>query len=66
MSRPVTLLGAQMRPVAFDPGATLDKIEAEVRRFRAAVPDADLLLFPEAYLAAEDPFAPGGRSGYAG
>jgi formamidase len=66
MSRPFTILGAQMRPVAFDPAATLDKFEAEVRRFRAAVPDADLLLFPEAYLAAEDPFAPGARDGYAG
>ena len=66
MSRPFTILGAQMRPVAFDPAATLDKFEAEVRRFRAAVPAADLLLFPEAYLAAEDPFAPGARDGYAG
>ena len=66
MSRPFTILGAQMRPVAFDPAATLDKFEAEVRRFRGAVPAADLLLFPEAYLAAEDPFAPGGRDGYAG
>jgi formamidase len=65
MSRPFTILGAQMRPVAFDPAATLDKFEEEVRRFRAAVPGADLLLFPEAYLAAEDPFAGGEREGYA-
>lgn len=65
MSRPFTILGAQMKPVAFDPAATLDKFEDEVRRFRATVPGADLLLFPEAYLAAEDPFTGGGHQGYA-
>lgn len=60
MSRLLTVLGAQVRPVPYDAAATLDKFEAEVRiatqNFRP-----DLLVFPELYLTGEDPFAVGGR-----
>lgn len=65
MSERLTVLGAQMRPVPFDPAATLDKFEDEVFRFSGLIPAADLLLFPELYLAADDPFAGGGSKDYA-
>jgi formamidase len=63
MARTFSVLGAQVRPVAWDPDATLDKFEDEVR-MAARVFDPDLLLFPELYLAADDPFAPGMPPGY--
>ncbi len=64
MGRTLTVLGAQVRPVPWDPAATLDKFEDEVRRARRAFPAADLYLFPEMYLIGEDPFAPGGPDDY--
>jgi len=59
MSRILTVLGAQVRPVPFDPAATLDKFEDEVQMVRRSFSHADLLLFPELYLTGDDPFAPG-------
>ena len=58
MSRLLTVVGAQVRPVPFDPGATLEKFEREVRMIRAAFPGAQLYVFPELYLTGEHPFAP--------
>ncbi len=59
MSRILTVLGAQLAPVPFDPPATLAKFEDVVHAARTSYPDVDLLLFPELFLAAEDAFAPG-------
>jgi formamidase len=59
MSRILTILGAQVRPVPFDPAATLDKFEDEVNLVRRSFANADLLLFPELYLTGDDPFTPG-------
>jgi formamidase len=59
MSRILTVLGAQVRPVPFDAAATLDKFEDEVQMVRRSFSHADLLLFPELYLTGDDPFAPG-------
>jgi formamidase len=59
MSRILTVLGAQVRPVPFDPAATLDKFEDEVQMIRRSFANADLLMFPELYLTGDDPFAPG-------
>jgi formamidase len=64
MSRLLTVVGAQVRPVPFDPGATLDKFEAEVGTIRRSFPDADLLLFPELYLTGEDPFTASAPEGF--
>lgn len=64
VSRTVTVLGAQVRPVRFDPAATLAKLEEEVRTATAAFGAADLLLFPELYLTGDDPFAPGMPTGF--
>jgi formamidase len=62
MSRLLTVLGAQVRPVTFDPEATFAKFEREVRLARTAFREAGMLLFPELYLTGDDPFAgePGG------
>lgn len=57
MTRLLTVLGAQVRPVPFDPAATMDKFEDEVGTARRAFPNAMLYLFPELYLTGEDPFA---------
>lgn len=65
MSRVLSILGAQVRPVSFDPGATLDKFEDEVRLARKAFPRTNLLLFPELYLTGDDPFARGTPPGFA-
>lgn len=64
MSRILTVLGAQVRPVPFDPQATLDKFEDEVQVIRRAFKAADLLLFPELYLTGDDPFALAARPGF--
>jgi formamidase len=56
MSRILTVVAAQVRPVAFDPAATLEKFEEEVRMLRRAFSDADLYIFPELYLTGEHPF----------
>ena len=62
MSRILTVVAAQVRPVPFDPAATLQKFEEEVRMLRGGFPDADLYIFPELYLTGEHPFvrAPSG------
>lgn len=54
--RSFTVLSAQVRPVPYDPGATFEKFEREVRVAVGAWPDCDLLLFPELYLTGEHPF----------
>jgi formamidase len=64
MSRLLTVLGVQVRPVAFDPEATFAKFEREVRMARASFKDASLLLFPELYLTGDDPFAAGEHAGF--
>ncbi len=50
MERTVTVLAAQVRPVAFDPDATFEKFEREVRIAAEAWPQFDLMVFPELYL----------------
>lgn len=64
VSRILTVLGAQVRPVPFDPQATLDKFEDEVQVARKAFGGADLFLFPELYLTGDDPFAGQGHPGF--
>jgi formamidase len=64
-SRLLTVLAAQVRPVSFDPGATLSKFEDEVRTIARSFPETNLVVFPELYLTGEDPFAPMEPSGYA-
>jgi len=56
MSRILTVVAAQVRPVPFDPDATLEKFEAEVRMLTTAFQAADLYVFPELYLTGEHPF----------
>jgi formamidase len=56
MSRLLTVVAAQVRPVPFDPAATLEKFEDEVRMLTVAFPAADLYIFPELYLTGEHPF----------
>jgi formamidase len=64
MSRLLTVLAAQVRPVAFDPVATRAKFEDEVARAVHDFPDVDLLLFPELYLTGDDPFTGGEPDGF--
>jgi formamidase len=64
MTRVLTVLGLQVRPVPFDPQATLDKFEDEVQMARKAFGASDLLLFPELYLTGDDPFAREARPGF--
>lgn len=64
MSRVLTVLGAQVRPVSFDPQATFDKFEDEVQLARKGFRAADMLLFPELYLTGDDPFARTSRPGF--
>jgi formamidase len=64
MSRVLTVLGAQVRPVAFDPEATFAKFEGEVLLARTAFRQADLILFPELYLTGDDPFTAGAHDGF--
>jgi predicted amidohydrolase len=64
VSRTLTLLAAQVRPVPFDPAATLSKFEDEVAVAVREFPSVDLLVFPELYLTGEDPFTPGAPPGF--
>ena len=64
LARDLTLLSAQVRPVPFDVGATLAKFEDEVGSVARSFPHADVVVFPELYLAAEDPFSASEPSGY--
>ena len=56
MSRPLSVLGFQLRPVAYDPAGTLDRFEGYANLARREFPGSDLYLFPELYLTGEDPF----------
>jgi formamidase len=56
MSRLLSVVGAQVRPVPWDPQATLAKFGREVRTIRASFPKASLYVFPELYLTGEHPF----------
>jgi formamidase len=56
MSRPLSVLGFQLRPVSYDPAGTLDRFEGYVNLARREFPHSDLYLFPELYLTGEDPF----------
>ena len=60
MNRILTVLSAQVAPVAWDPAATLDRFEEHVRTARRAFPEVDLMIFPELYLTAIDAFTDGG------
>jgi formamidase len=60
VSRILTVLSAQVAPVAWDPAATLDRFEEHVRTARRAFPEVDLMIFPELYLTAVDAFIDGG------
>ena len=60
MSRILTVLAAQVAPVAWDPAATLDRFEEHVRSVRHAFPEVGLMIFPELYLTAVDAFTDGG------
>ena len=62
MSRILTVLSAQVAPVAWDPPATLDRFEEHVRAARGAFPEVDLMVFPELYLTAVDAFTDGGAA----
>jgi formamidase len=64
VARALSVLSAQVRPVPFDPVATVAKLEDEVRGARATYRSADLLLFPELYVTGDDPFAPGAPTGF--
>jgi formamidase len=63
VSRLLTVLAAQVRPVAFDPEATFQRFRGHLRTAAEAFPAVDLLVFPELYLTGEDPFA-GGPDGF--
>jgi len=56
VSRVLSVVGAQLRPVPWDPDATLAKFGREVRTIRASFPGALLYVFPELYLTGEHPF----------
>jgi formamidase len=56
MTRSLGVLAFQLRPIAYDPAATLDRFEGYVQLARTELPDIDLYLFPELYLTGEDPF----------
>jgi formamidase len=56
MARSLGVLAFQLRPVAYDPAATLGRLESYVQLARSEFPDVDLYLFPELYLTGEDPF----------
>jgi formamidase len=60
----LTVLGAQVRPVPFDPEATFAKFEREVELARTAFRRAEMLLFPELYLTGDDPFGGGEHAGF--
>jgi formamidase len=62
MSRLLTVLSAQVAPVAWDPAATLDRFEDHVRVTRRAFPEVDLMIFPELYLTAVDGFTSAGAA----
>ena len=56
MSRSLSVLGFQLRPVTYDPAGTFDRFEGYVHLARRQFSAADLYLFPELYLTGEDPF----------
>lgn len=56
MTRLLHVVGAQISPVGGDPEATFEKFTDEVRTIRGSFPKAQLYLFPELYLAGEQPF----------
>jgi len=62
--RLVTVLTAQMQPVAFDPQSSLDKLERVVRIACESFPAVDLMLFPELFVSGVDPFASESPPGY--
>lgn len=64
MSRILTVVAAQVRPVPFDAAATLEKFDDEVGMLRRTLPDAGLYVFPELYLTGEHPFTSGASRGY--
>jgi formamidase len=62
--RLVTVLTAQVHPVALDPQASLDKLERVAQMACGSFADLDLLLFPELFCSGVDPFAQESPRGY--
>lgn len=56
MTRLLHVVGAQVSPVGGDPEATFEKFVQEVRTIRGSFPKAQLYLFPELFLAGDQPF----------
>jgi formamidase len=56
MTRLLHVIGAQISPVGGDPEATFEKFAEEIRTIRGSFPKGQLYLFPELYLAGEQPF----------
>jgi formamidase len=52
MSRPLSVVGAQVAPVAWDALATFDAFKADLRLRRSQSPDAHLFIYPELHLSA--------------
>jgi formamidase len=59
-----TILSVQAKPFAWDPEATLGRLEHEVLAYRRTFPHVDLYLYPELFLAAEDPWTGSAPPGY--
>ena len=59
-----TIMSVQGRPHAWDPAATLVRVEREVLAYRRTFPHVDLYLYPEMFLAAEDPWTGSAPPGY--
>lgn len=54
----LTVLSAQVHPFPWDPDATMERLERDVRTWRRTFPDVDLYLFPELYTTGDDPWTP--------
>jgi len=58
MSRPLSVVGAQIAPVPWDAAATFEAFEADLRIRRSQSPDAHLFVYPELHLSALGRLAP--------
>lgn len=55
--RLLTVLAAQVKPVAYDPDACLEKFERVVRVAVSSFPSVDLIVFPELFASGQDPLS---------
>ena len=58
MSRALSVVGAQVAPVAWDAEATLESFETDLRLRRSQSPEAHLFVYPELHLSALGRLAP--------